>query len=762
MSSVKIVLPPHLNLANGITIFMFTYLILIEAAGIFHILHSSVIIISFALAILIGIQSSSNFSWHYSKETFKSFKNIYRSHQILDWQTIQVWAILVTLFALSIVALLATPNNWDSMTYQIPRMEHWFQNHSLWFYNTNIDRQLWIQGLNSRFFLLPKALHLPDSFFNLIQLIALISILVLIWKVFGHFQVSKQFALSIILIFLTLPNVLAEAPTTQSDLVAALVALLNFIYLLELVNKNLSSSTFYMYGMTFAMTAFAKGTLFPYLAVSAITAIWVCRSTWIKLNGIRFFSFIPLTILLNGFLWFQTFRMFGAITGPKSTPTRFIQSPIASGFDPFSLLSSFMHFLVYNMQSYFPAVNEALFKAAFRFANFLHIDLLSEGTSWPNWNPSSNTFTYIFNPAFGVNEDSAVSPQYIFIFFALLFAALKIRKSSKAMSVLGIRVALAYFCGMIFIFRWNPFVARYFIAAAVIGLVALGLHFRANNRVTKVMTVISLLCVIYSLPFTFRSDIRPLIGQQSIFKITNAQQQFLSRPNLLQEFQNLDAAVSRVKPTSIELSIGGDDWEYPIWKLATKFSIPIWDYRDAENLKGNKPLLICYVDCKLATLRSNTYIIQKPILNELKLNQTVNFIGSKNREVLLQGWADPESWGVWSNANTAVMKFDVAPNFFKSEKLSFYVRTLHAQTIQPRIMKLRVNDVYFKSFNLNQIQVYSRIEIPGEYLSELKPSNNVIFTFEFENLKSPSGLNLGNDSRLLGIGVYSLVVESQK
>ena len=586
--------------------------------------------------------------------------------------------------------------------------------------------------------------------------------MILIWKVFSHFQVPKQFALSIILILLTLPNVLAEAPTTQSDLVGALVVLLNFIYLLELVNKNLSNSTFYMYGMTFAMTAFAKGTLFPYLAVSAITAIWVCRSTWIKLNGIKFFSFIPLTVLLNGFLWFQTFRMFGAITGPKSTPTRFIQSPIASGFDPVSLISSFMHFIVYNLQSYFPAINEALFNAAFRFANFLHIDLLSEGTSWPNWNPSSNTFTYIFNPSFGVNEDSAVSPQYIFIFFALMYAALKVRKTSKAINAVGISVALAYFCGLIFILRWNPFVARYYIAGATIGLVALGLHFRPNIRLTKAITIISLLCVVYSLPFTFRSDIRPLVGQQSIFKITNAQQQFLSRPNLLQEFQNLDAAVSRIKPTSIELSIGGDDWEYPIWKLANRYSIPIWDYRDAEILKGNRPLLICYVDCKLATLRTNTYIIQKPISSTLKLNETISFIGSKNYQVLLQGWADPESWGVWSNADKAVMKFEVAPNFFKSEKLSFYVRTLQAKTTEPRTMQLRVNGVYFKSFDLNQIEVYSRIEIPREFLSKLKISTNVVFTFEFENLKSPSELNLGNDSRLLGIGIYSLVTESQK
>ena len=40
------------------------------------------------------------------------------------------------------LALVCPPNNWDSQTYHLPRIEHWIQNGSLEFYRTDIDRQL--------------------------------------------------------------------------------------------------------------------------------------------------------------------------------------------------------------------------------------------------------------------------------------------------------------------------------------------------------------------------------------------------------------------------------------------------------------------------------------------------------------------------------------------------------------------------------------------------------------------------------------------
>src|SRR6185436_4583982 len=42
------------------------------------------------------------------------------------------------------IALLAPPNNWDSMTYHMPRVAHWAQAGSVAHYPTHILRQLWL------------------------------------------------------------------------------------------------------------------------------------------------------------------------------------------------------------------------------------------------------------------------------------------------------------------------------------------------------------------------------------------------------------------------------------------------------------------------------------------------------------------------------------------------------------------------------------------------------------------------------------------
>ena len=44
----------------------------------------------------------------------------------------------------AVIALVAPPNNWDSMTYHMSRVEHWRVNNSVAHYPTNIEWQLYL------------------------------------------------------------------------------------------------------------------------------------------------------------------------------------------------------------------------------------------------------------------------------------------------------------------------------------------------------------------------------------------------------------------------------------------------------------------------------------------------------------------------------------------------------------------------------------------------------------------------------------------
>jgi hypothetical protein len=61
--------------------------------------------------------------------------------------SVRAWLLDLAIAAIGattlVIALVAAPNTWDSMTYHLPRVAHWAANGSVAHYPTSIDRQLW-------------------------------------------------------------------------------------------------------------------------------------------------------------------------------------------------------------------------------------------------------------------------------------------------------------------------------------------------------------------------------------------------------------------------------------------------------------------------------------------------------------------------------------------------------------------------------------------------------------------------------------------
>jgi hypothetical protein len=662
----------------------------------------------------------------------------------------------VIIFVTGAISLLVAPNNWDSMTYHLPRTEHWYQNHSTWFYNTNIDRQLWMQSLNSHLFLIQKALHLPENSFNLIQYFAYIAILLILWRGLRNFNVPASISLSLVLVTATLPNFLAEAPTTQSDILAALTLLLNFIFLLELILSSSQKIHLILYGLTLAIVCFTKGTLFPYVVISGIVAavILLRKYRWKSLYA--FIFFLISTLLLNGFTWAQSLKLFGSISGPQTTPTRFIQSPISSSFWPSDIAVSFLHFFAYNAQSFSHLLNAKIFEICTKMATRLNLDLLAHGNSWPNWNPSSDTFTYIFQPSFGINEDSATSPQLIVIFVILIFLASSQLRKKTWIPLLVTTIAVGYLFAVIIILRWNPFVGRYYIPISILAIFCIGIFCSKTKSVKNVLIIVSLFGTIYSAPFLLRSEIRAVLGQNTFIGKNMDEQRFVGKSNLLIDFETLNKAVHKTKPSSLELSIGGDDWEYPIWVIANKYKIPIYDYRDKNTLKGSNPLLVCYFDCKSAKVRQDTFVLLEPSSEFISVPGRIEFNGSKNIRVLTAGWGDAENWGTWSISNSAKIHLKVPVDFNDMSRLEIHVRSLYIPNVL-RPLTITVNRKEFLLTDLNTISSSKVLRIDNSFLKEFEGRSTLDIEFYFSNLLSPKQSGLSSDTRKLGIGIESIV-----
>ncbi|MCS6290218.1 MAG: hypothetical protein H8K10_14785 [Nitrospira sp.] len=60
------------------------------------------------------------------------------------WWALPLIPVAVIVIATGVIALIAPPNNWDSMTYHMSRVEHWRANGSVIHYPTNVVWQIYL------------------------------------------------------------------------------------------------------------------------------------------------------------------------------------------------------------------------------------------------------------------------------------------------------------------------------------------------------------------------------------------------------------------------------------------------------------------------------------------------------------------------------------------------------------------------------------------------------------------------------------------
>jgi hypothetical protein len=133
------------------------------------------------------------------------------------------------LIPLLILAIVIPPNNWDSMSYHMTRVEEWRQNLNVYPFPTSNIRQVNYPPLAEYIILNLQVLSQSDYFANLVQYFSLmgsLSLISLLGKLFG-LDFKGQFLA--ILLLLSIPMVIFQSTTTQTDLTASFF-LLGLVY----------------------------------------------------------------------------------------------------------------------------------------------------------------------------------------------------------------------------------------------------------------------------------------------------------------------------------------------------------------------------------------------------------------------------------------------------------------------------------------------------------------------------------------------------
>ncbi len=157
-------------------------------------------------------------------------------------KALQAW-IVISLATTALVAFVSPPNNWDSMTYHMSRVAHWWANGTIDFYPTNIVRQLYMGPLAEyivlQFFALSGG---SDRLANLVQWFCFGGCAVAMSLIGKRLGADRFTQLMVAFVVLTTPIAILEATSTQNDVVCAFftVSTLYFLFADRTVLTGLS------------------------------------------------------------------------------------------------------------------------------------------------------------------------------------------------------------------------------------------------------------------------------------------------------------------------------------------------------------------------------------------------------------------------------------------------------------------------------------------------------------------------------------------
>ncbi|WP_205328423.1 hypothetical protein [Glycomyces sp. YM15] len=519
------------------------------------------------------------------------------------WQWALGCVIAILAISVAVLAIGSSPNNFDSQTYHLPRIEHWVQNASVAVFPTDIHRQVDISPGSEYLLTHLRLLSGGDGAYNLLQFLAAIGAALAASRIAAQLGGGPVAQLATVFILATTPEVLLQASSTQVDLVAAAwVACLATIVLDEFTRPGDASgilrvtaphSDALYLGLALGLIAVTKST--GLLAAAPLLLVWgigrlvrdghrrrpcLCgrspqqcsRSDASRARTARAatvaasLAILAIALILVGPFLLRMQQTFGHPLGPDLLR----ESIGVQTADPRLLLINGLRIAQTNLDTPLFFLSDAFAAAVNGLANLMGVD--------PNDPRITFGSTEFPVPAWYPDEDRAAFP----------ITGLAAAAGLAWFAVKGPRLRRAYaaalavaFIGVVCTVSWQPWINRLVMFLVVLGAPAAGLlaaalvkGFAATARdrsrrraacvlVTVIAVVASLagvLTVAYGYP-------RRLAGAWSVFSLTDLEERFVRRREWLPQYEEAAAAVAAAEPERVGLVQGNDSWEYPWWIL---------------------------------------------------------------------------------------------------------------------------------------------------------------------------------------------------
>jgi 4-amino-4-deoxy-L-arabinose transferase-like glycosyltransferase len=501
--------------------------------------------------------------------------------------------LLVLVLGELILALASPPNNYDSQTYHLPKIEHWVAQHNVQFFPTVIDRQVTLAPGAEYLLLHLRLLTGGDALYNLLQWGAGIGCVIAASRIAGQLGGTRRAQLLAGFVVGTAPIVALESTSTQTDLVVAAWVVCLATLVLDEVRRRTRLVDLILLGTATGMVTLTKAT--GVLATGPLLLIWAAAQ--VRQRGAGKLSstlgraaagsvlILACAAVIAGPYLARVQAEFGNPLGPPD-----LRDSVSLGrHDPPALLVNALHVGYTALDTPFAPLNHAVVDGIDRLSRSLGVD--------PN-DPAITFSRTTFPNANGVVLDEDTSSLPISGGLVLLGAGFLLVRPARRVPAGNAVIARAYAAAfwvnvLVYVttIRWQPWGNRLVLYLVALGAPLAGLWLDAVLHRGRALTATTEPATTPARPAWWRTATaglaacavllggvggwlavgygwpRRLVGNHSVFTQSAVQTRFQRRPEWQAGYEWAAAAVRASGAHRVGIVQGDDAWEYPWWVL---------------------------------------------------------------------------------------------------------------------------------------------------------------------------------------------------
>lgn len=474
------------------------------------------------------------------------------------------WALGAILAVTGAIAVLAPPNNWDSMTYHMPRVAHWSQAGSVAHYPTHIPRQLWLGPWAEFAILHGYLLTGGDRLANLVQWLAFAGCVAGAAIVTGELGGGRLARGLAAVAFATLPMAIAQASSTQNDLVASFW-LLSLGYWVRRFRAAPELGTALLVGTSAGLAALTKLPV-SFLAVPWLIAFVASARPLGRRRAVHCLLAAALSVaaLNAGHVSRTLLLLSGTPTVPPGSAGNSDELPpvwtayVNTTLDPRAVVSNVLRNATLHLAVPSARVNGWVERAVVGVHRVMGLDPNDGRTTLGGVFPR-----YRVGPVL-LHEDFVGNPLHL---LAALVAVVIIWRRREAFPArvrgwawLSVATALAF----VVVLKWQPWNSRLHLPLFVLACPLIGIAFEGGRRLAVAWATVVCLATLPSLAMTWP---RTLLGPGSLLTLSREAQRFRNHPELHPVYGAAADVVRDMRCARVGLVLGWDGFEYPIWAL---------------------------------------------------------------------------------------------------------------------------------------------------------------------------------------------------